>query len=214
MPNSRELSAIISSVAATTSHLMTTVATGITHPTTQLPHTSISNIIVTKNKCNDKSCSSNNNSNSKSNSSGIDNNDVVNSGNNDKKSNNTNNSNNNNINDNKLNATTLNIPATIEEHQQEQQQLTQQQLKLLRQSTSSDDDSAMQSFERRDSSSSGFYTRSGCSATMESEYSAMVASVYQNEMANSDSASVASDLTRMYVSDEDEKPEFQVTHFH
>ncbi|XP_053960229.1 protein timeless isoform X1 [Anastrepha ludens] len=48
---------------------------------------------------------------------------------------------------------------------------------------------------------------------LESEYSAMVASVYEHETANSDCASVASDLTRMYVSDEEDKNEFPVTHF-
>ncbi|EDW64700.2 protein timeless isoform X1 [Drosophila virilis] len=42
------------------------------------------------------------------------------------------------------------------------------------------------------------------------DYSALVASVYENEFANSDNVSVASDLTRMYVSDEDEKHELQL----
>ncbi|ALC38836.1 tim [Drosophila busckii] len=44
---------------------------------------------------------------------------------------------------------------------------------------------------------------------LDQEYSAMVASVYEIE--NSDNVSVASDLTRMYVSDEDEKHEFRGT---
>ncbi|EDW12626.2 protein timeless isoform X1 [Drosophila mojavensis] len=51
---------------------------------------------------------------------------------------------------------------------------------------------------------------------LDQEYSAMVASVYDNEIANSDNVSVASDLTRMYVSDEDERHEFRVPvpHYH
>ncbi|KAL7742106.1 hypothetical protein ACLKA6_018351 [Drosophila palustris] len=45
------------------------------------------------------------------------------------------------------------------------------------------------------------------SSNLEQEYSAMVASVCESE---NDNVSVASDLTRMYVSDEDEKHEFRV----
>ncbi|BFF96130.1 protein timeless [Drosophila madeirensis] len=48
---------------------------------------------------------------------------------------------------------------------------------------------------------------------LEEEYSAMVAAVYKNEIIN-DNVSVASDLTRMYVSDEDEKHEFRVPRCH
>ncbi|EDW28988.1 GL19475 [Drosophila persimilis] len=44
---------------------------------------------------------------------------------------------------------------------------------------------------------------------LEEEYSAMVADAFKNEIFN-DNGSVASDLTRMYVSDEDEKHEFRV----
>ncbi|XP_004518569.1 protein timeless isoform X3 [Ceratitis capitata] len=56
-------------------------------------------------------------------------------------------------------------------------------------------------------------TLGGLHSNLESEYSAMVASVYEHEIAYSDCASVASDLTRMYVSDEEDKNEFPVTHF-
>lgn len=56
-------------------------------------------------------------------------------------------------------------------------------------------------------------TLGGLNSNLESEYSAMVASVYEHEIACSDCASVASDLTRMYVSDEEDKNEFPVTHF-
>ncbi|XP_050321701.1 protein timeless isoform X1 [Bactrocera neohumeralis] len=56
-------------------------------------------------------------------------------------------------------------------------------------------------------------TLGGLNSNLENEYSAMVASVYEHEIAYSDCASVASDLTRMYVSDEEDKNEFPVTHF-
>lgn len=56
-------------------------------------------------------------------------------------------------------------------------------------------------------------TIGGLNSNLENEYSAMVASVYEHEIAYSDCASVASDLTRMYVSDEEDKNEFPVTHF-
>ncbi|XP_065357029.1 protein timeless isoform X2 [Calliphora vicina] len=118
-----------------------------------------------------------------------------------------------------------------QQHQQQQQhnhniisQQSLQQLQLLQQmqeqqqqahityiNHSDDDDSAMRSLERNDSSaSSGFYTRSG-SGNLEQELCAMVASAYEQENAN-DSASVASDLTRMYVSDEEH--EYRVAHYH
>ncbi|EDV99140.1 GH13197 [Drosophila grimshawi] len=61
------------------------------------------------------------------------------------------------------------------------------------------------SFERLDVTGAHFARASN----LDQEYSAMVASVYGNEMANSDNVSVASDLTRMYVSDEDENLEFR-----
>ncbi|XP_067623333.1 protein timeless [Eurosta solidaginis] len=53
----------------------------------------------------------------------------------------------------------------------------------------------------------------GVQVNLESEYSAMVAAVYEHGSAFSDCASVASDLTRMYVSDEEDKNEFPDGHF-
>ncbi|XP_034473060.1 protein timeless isoform X2 [Drosophila innubila] len=68
------------------------------------------------------------------------------------------------------------------------------------------------SFERLEVTG-GHFTRLN---NLDQEYSAMVAAVCENEIANSDNVSVASDLTRMYVSDEDEKHEFRVPvpHYH
>ncbi|XP_046805071.1 protein timeless isoform X1 [Lucilia cuprina] len=98
------------------------------------------------------------------------------------------------------------------QQQQEEQQQQQQATQITYINHSDDDDSAMKSLERNDSSaSSGFYTRSG-SGNLEQELCAMVASAYEQEIANSDSASVASDLTRMYVSDEEH--EYRVAHYH
>ncbi|KAH8412080.1 hypothetical protein KR222_008714 [Zaprionus bogoriensis] len=69
------------------------------------------------------------------------------------------------------------------------------------------------SFERLEVTGAAHFARAN---NLDQEYSAMVASVYENEIANSDNVSVASDLTRMYVSDEDEKHEFRapVPHYH
>ncbi|XP_034097493.1 protein timeless isoform X1 [Drosophila albomicans] len=79
--------------------------------------------------------------------------------------------------------------------------------------TDSNADAVMKpSFERLEVTG-GHFARPN---NLDQEYSAMVASVYENEIANSDNVSVASDLTRMYVSDEDEKHEFRepVPHYH
>ncbi|KAI9586427.1 hypothetical protein GQX74_002274 [Glossina fuscipes] len=82
-------------------------------------------------------------------------------------------------------------------------------------SNDDDDDSAMPIIERKDSYTSDFYSMGSTNGHLEQEYCAMVASVYGQEMANSDCASVASDLTRMYVSDEDDKHEYRVAdHYH
>ncbi|KAL9926398.1 timeless isoform 2-T2 [Glossina fuscipes fuscipes] len=81
-------------------------------------------------------------------------------------------------------------------------------------SNDDDDDSAMPIIERKDSYTSDFYSMGSTNGHLEQEYCAMVASVYGQEMAN-DCASVASDLTRMYVSDEDDKHEYRVAdHYH
>ncbi|XP_030384634.1 protein timeless isoform X2 [Scaptodrosophila lebanonensis] len=73
------------------------------------------------------------------------------------------------------------------------------------------EDATMKTFERLEmSAASGHFGRP---SNLNQEYSAMVASVYENEIAN-DNVSVASDLTRMYVSDEDEKHEPRVPHYH
>uniref|UniRef100_A0A1I8Q7X9 Timeless n=1 Tax=Stomoxys calcitrans TaxID=35570 RepID=A0A1I8Q7X9_STOCA len=103
----------------------------------------------------------------------------------------------------------VHIPSLLHNLQQQQQQqpaadqLTVEQQSFTQLPYSDDDESAMKSLERNDSVSSGFCTRSG-SGTLELELSAMVAAIYEQEIANSDSASVASDLTRMYVSGEDD----------
>ncbi|XP_068151908.1 protein timeless [Drosophila tropicalis] len=74
-----------------------------------------------------------------------------------------------------------------------------------------DDDAAMKSSFERLEVNNGHFMRTN---NLDQEYSAMVASVYENEIVNNDNVSVASDLTRMYVSDEDEKHEFRVPHYH
>ncbi|KAH8412317.1 hypothetical protein KR009_001249 [Drosophila setifemur] len=74
------------------------------------------------------------------------------------------------------------------------------------------DSSIKTSFERLEVTGAQFSRASN----LDHEYSAMVASVYQKEkeLINGDNASVASDLTRMYVSDEDERHEFRVPYYH
>ncbi|XP_070140210.1 protein timeless [Drosophila kikkawai] len=80
-----------------------------------------------------------------------------------------------------------------------------------------DVDAAMKSsFERLEVTGQHFSRANN----LDQEYSAMVASVYEKEkelINSNDNVSVASDLTRMYVSDEDERHErneFRVPHYH
>lgn len=76
------------------------------------------------------------------------------------------------------------------------------------------DASMKSSFERLEVNGSHFSRANN----LDQEYSAMVASVYEKEKElNSDNVSLASDLTRMYVSDEDdrlERTEIRVPHYH
>ncbi|KAH8350636.1 hypothetical protein KR067_013125 [Drosophila pandora] len=73
------------------------------------------------------------------------------------------------------------------------------------------DASMKTSFERPETTGAHFSRANN----LDQEYSAMVASVYEKEKELlNDNVSVASDLTRMYVSDEDERHEFRVPHYH
>ncbi|KAH8273623.1 hypothetical protein KR018_004675 [Drosophila ironensis] len=75
-----------------------------------------------------------------------------------------------------------------------------------------DMDASMKSSFERLEVAGGHFSRAN---NLDQEYSAMVASVYEKEKELlNDNVSVASDLTRMYVSDEDERHEVRVPHYH
>ncbi|XP_073826266.1 timeless isoform X2 [Musca autumnalis] len=80
----------------------------------------------------------------------------------------------------------VHIPSQHQSPQQHHKQLEQllQEQQFTQLPYSDDDDSAMKSLERNDSVSSGFCTRSG-SGTLEFELSAMVASIYDQEITKS-----------------------------
>nr|BAB91179.2 timeless protein [Chymomyza costata] len=84
---------------------------------------------------------------------------------------------------------------------------------ISRKTTHMYEDAAMKSFQRLQATNSHFSRANN----LEQQYSALVASIYENEMANCDNISMASDLEHMYVSDEEdthENHEQRVPYYH